>query len=161
MTIEKMLKKTAKKIYHFRHPSLLSLIVFETIKTIINTRLGTKILYFSAKHNLYNLFLSFVRYDANVDLADRKGNTVLHVASQYGSTAIAEVIIAISKNVNVQNIDGDTPLHYSVKYGCMDVMQKLLQSGADINCQNHLGESPLHIAAQCSDGVILGLLAKG
>ncbi|GFR24163.1 uncharacterized protein TNCT_412341 [Trichonephila clavata] len=43
----------------------------------------------------------------------------------------------------------------------MDVMQKLLQSGADINCQNHLGESPLHIAAQCSDGVVLGLLAKG
>lgn len=73
MTVEKILQKAAKKIYHLRHPSILSLLVRAAFKEIINSRFGTKILHFSAKRNLYNLFLFLVKYDANVDAVNKKG----------------------------------------------------------------------------------------
>ena len=73
MNIEKILKEAAKKVYRFKHPSIISFMVFETINAIINTRLGAKILHSCAKHDFYNVFEFFVKYDANVDVADRKG----------------------------------------------------------------------------------------
>ncbi|WP_353285316.1 ankyrin repeat domain-containing protein [Wolbachia endosymbiont (group A) of Beris morrisii] len=76
MTVEKILQKAAKEIYHLRHPSILSLLVRAVFKWIINSRLGVSFLHFAAEKNFYSIIKLLVKHGANVDAADKEGNTV-------------------------------------------------------------------------------------
>ncbi len=141
MTVEKILQKAAKEIYHFRHPSIFSLLVSAVFKWIINSRLGVRFLHFAAEKNFYNIIRFLVKHGANVDAADREGNTVLHVASIFGFIEIVQTVAARTENINVYNIYGNTPLHFSIKYKQLYAMQRLLRYGADINVRSEVMKS--------------------
>lgn len=80
-----------------------------------------------------------------INLADKHGNTPLHVAS--GLRVGIDVISHLIENgarVNLPNNDGFTPLHSAAISGDKGIMRRLLQAGADIEHKANNGyETPL------------------
>lgn len=88
---------------------------------------------------------------ADVNVADRKGNTALHYAVFAGKAELVEVLLQNGAKVNIQNSDGNTPLHLvcqSEKDRRVMVMLKLLKHSANVFLKNKNNATPLDIATQ-------------
>jgi len=72
-----------------------------------------------------------------LDCEDQYGNSLLNVATQYGSFDIAMVLIKNGANVNSTNHEGNTPLHYAVDYNYSNLTDLLCESGANENIKNN------------------------
>merc|ERR1712228_640970 len=111
--------------------------------------------------NNYNLLKQFVaKYDVPINIADDRGDTILHHmirAADYD--AIYELLNALKPNQRFQfdarNDDGNTVLHEMVKKNDYDELKHLLNI-IDIKSEitrslkvfNESGESPLYLALQ-------------
>nr|XP_014345802.1 PREDICTED: NF-kappa-B inhibitor delta [Latimeria chalumnae] len=131
-----------------------------------------------------------IKFGADVNLSDQKGQTALHLATTYGFPGVIEAIISsgVPVIVEARNFEGFTPLHCAVishnsrmqwlpapghahphmlplaneKLRCI---QLLLSMGANLTSQAH-GNTALHMAAglhNCSyqDRIIQLLLSHG
>lgn len=77
--------------------------------------------------------------DAGVDLlvADRAGNTLLHVAAYAGDGEMCRYLSErAGLDVNAQTVDGRTPLHCAVSVNSGIAVDHLLQMGADPSITN-------------------------
>ena len=84
--------------------------------------------------------------DANV--REKKGKTVLMIASSIGFIKIVKILIANGADVNAIEEDiGRTALMYSAWRGDTAVVEALLGKGSGVNVQNKFGETALMYAA--------------
>jgi ankyrin repeat protein len=84
-----------------------------------------------------------VRYKANVNDQNLKGETPLHLAHK------PDVINFLLKNgatIDVRDHSGSTPLHIAASKDALLLVQCLVNNEADINVQNLRGETPLDLA---------------
>ena len=51
--------------------------------------------------------------EANINVKDEYGNTLLHYASLYGRSKIVKYLINKGADINKKNNKGNTPLHYA------------------------------------------------
>ena len=83
---------------------------------------------------------------ADVNAADRSGETALHEAARFSDHA--EVILAlvnVGADVHARRFDGGTPLHTAVASGdSPQVVEALVAAGADVNARDNAGNTPLH-----------------
>ena len=86
---------------------------------------------------------------ADVNKADKDGETPLHCASRIDHTETVRLLIAAGADVNKANKRGETPLHAATgKLNTEIVIVKLLiAAGADVNKANKRGEPPLYRAS--------------
>ena len=78
---------------------------------------------------------------------DRKGRTLLHVASESGRTDIMHYLISSGVvNLNAQDEDGSTALHLAVDSKHTGTVDLLLKCGAISMIKNRDNDPPLHIA---------------
>jgi len=107
----------------------------------------------------------FVSHGVDVNTRDRRGNTLLHYATQY-SWALGEWIVAdllqLGADPNIRNKNGETPLHVAVRsggdvVGRIKVIKTLLEHGADPHIRDKNGKTPLDYA---TDDVAEVLRAK-
>ena len=93
---------------------------------------------------------------------DRKGRTLLHVASESGSTDIMHYLISSGVvNLNAQDEDGSTALHLAVDSKHTGTVDLLLKCGAISTIKNRDNDPPLHIALRSPDSVdIVSSFAK-
>jgi len=94
---------------------------------------------------------------ADVNAADKDGNTPLHVASGCGTGVarldLVEALLAKGARVDPRNRWGDTPLlAVAAAAGGQDLMTLLLSHGADIKAADNEGSTVLHRIA----GMITG-----
>lgn len=93
----------------------------------------------------------------NINVQDRKGNTLLHDAADDGSWIAVEELLQKGADPNIQNSSGNTPLHKALD---TDVIILLLRAKTDLNIKNRFGNTPLHEAAiEGSENKMLLLLA--
>ncbi len=64
---------------------------------------------------------------------DPKGNTPLGYASEYGHSAVAQLLIKAGADINAKNDAGVAPLHYACLYGNKNIVEMLVANGVDIN----------------------------
>lgn len=81
-----------------------------------------------------------------VDEADERGDTLLHVAARLRNPFLANLLLANGAEINAQNLEGNTPLHIAVTVGSRPIVRLLVGSHADVNIPNHADETPMHIA---------------
>ena len=82
-------------------------------------------------------------HDEWIDVADRNGDTPLHVACCYNHKKIVKVLLESAANVHVRNSSGFAPLHVTESAG---IVKLLLQFGADPMAVDKKGRTSLFCA---------------
>ncbi|MBN8827726.1 MAG: ankyrin repeat domain-containing protein [Sphingobacteriia bacterium] len=85
---------------------------------------------------------------ADVTIANRYGNTPLHVAINYPNTPIPQLLINNGADKEAKNIFGDTPLFTAVKNKNLAGVELMLNNGAELDVVNNDDITPLHFAAE-------------
>ena len=84
---------------------------------------------------------------AELNVADKRGETPLHWAAQGGHKEVGRLLIENRADVNVADEYGRTPLHEAIKNDKKEVARLLIESGAEVNMADKDGETPLHKGA--------------
>jgi ankyrin repeat protein len=84
---------------------------------------------------------------ANVNAADRSGNTPLIWAARAGQTEAVKVLLAAGADVNLKNLAGLTPLMDAARRGYSETSKLLLKKGADVNATTDYGLTALMLTA--------------
>ncbi|MFH1420187.1 MAG: M14 family zinc carboxypeptidase [Planctomycetota bacterium] len=114
----------------------------------------------------------FLRYEADVNAADRRGVTPLHVAASSDDVKLVRMLLDAGATINAVNASGETPLHVAARMARPNVLAALLASRSDVNARNASGQTPLHLlgigarvhdeASQAQlDALANGLIAAG
>ncbi|KAM9847129.1 receptor-interacting serine/threonine-protein kinase 4 [Aulostomus maculatus] len=101
--------------------------------------------------------------NANSNLANARGSTPLHLATERSLKTLAELLLCRrSTNVNAKDEDQYTALHWAAQNGDEAITRLLLDRGAAINETDGQGRTPSHIACQHGqENVIRVLLSRG
>jgi|SRR3989344_379139 len=95
---------------------------------------------------------------ANINAADRCGDTALLKAIYVGANKIVELLLTSGANINQANNHGATPLIAAVAKTFIDLVKILIKKGAVINFRNNMGHIALRTAAHYNRVDILNLL---
>lgn len=101
--------------------------------------------------------------NANPNLANARGTTPLHLATEKHLKPLAELLLSRrSSNVNAKDEDQYTALHWAAQNGDEAITRLLLDRGAAINETDGQGRTPAHVACQHGqENVIRVLLSRG
>ncbi|KAM4544605.1 receptor-interacting serine/threonine-protein kinase 4 [Odontesthes bonariensis] len=101
--------------------------------------------------------------NANPNLANARGSTPLHLATEKHLKPLAELLLGRrSTNVNAKDEDQYTALHWAAQNGDEAITRLLLDRSAAINETDGQGRTPAHVACQHGqENVIRVLLSRG
>jgi hypothetical protein len=102
-------------------------------------------------HMDINIIKFLIKHGADVNLADRRGNTPLHLVmlqNPFKVMVYVMILIKSGADVNMTNIYGSTPLHLALRmsFPNIKIVKLLIKNGANLNQLNNGGESPLYYA---------------
>jgi ankyrin repeat protein len=96
--------------------------------------------------------------------APEDGSTSLHIAVEYGHTAILERLLQTAVGPHLSTFDyiERTPLHCAAERGDVEAARMLLEAGADVNAANEdrAGDSALTKAVEAGRSDMVALLIK-
>ncbi|EAY17857.1 ankyrin repeat protein, putative [Trichomonas vaginalis G3] len=93
----------------------------------------------------------FINSDANLDIRDEDGNSVLHFLCTRFSLELIEVLIANGVDIDARSNCGNTPLISAASCNEMETAKILINLGADINAANDENYTALDYARQCNN----------
>ncbi len=100
----------------------------------------------AAKTGKVKMIKSLLEQGADVNVADKLGNTPLIFASKIGDTPTVDMLLAHNADVNKQNNAGATSLMLAAKYGHEHIINKLLDHNADPLITNNSGTTAATMA---------------
>jgi ankyrin repeat protein len=109
-----------------------------------------------------------LEHRASVHVWNEKGQTPLHVASEYHLPGIVALLLKFGMDVDAQDNDNMTPLLLAASRSTIPssdargttAAQLLLEHGASVHVRNKTGQTPLHLASQHHLPGIVALLLK-
>jgi len=87
---------------------------------------------------------------ANVNLADKSGNTAAHPAAGLGHAPCLRLLLDAGANLEAKNADGYTPLHHAAREGHAECCSLLLSKGCNANARSPLGQVSACLQTACS-----------
>jgi ankyrin repeat protein len=93
-----------------------------------------------------------IKYGANINMKNNKGQTVLYYIIQKGLEVPAEVLIRLGANVNIKTDKNQTPLMAAAFSGSLKIVKLLIEYGSDINSVDINGNNAMHYA--CYDNPV-------
>ncbi|KAE8599772.1 hypothetical protein XENTR_v10017317 [Xenopus tropicalis] len=102
------------------------------------------------------------KFRSNVLARTKEGNTLMHIASQYGHPETALAFLKRGVLLHMPNKAGAVCLHAAATRGHVAVVRALLQKGAHVDARTKDNYTALHIAAEsCKPLVVQTLLGFG
>jgi len=131
---------------------------------------GRTLLHMAAYQGLFKVAQMLLQRDGavkkHVNARNKKGQTALHLASEYHYPRIVALLLKVGLDVDAQDNDNMTPLLLASGRDTFDdargtaTAQVLLEHGASVHVRNKNGQTPLHLASQCHHSSIVALLLK-
>ncbi|KAB7496502.1 Palmitoyltransferase Hip14, partial [Armadillidium nasatum] len=117
-------------------------------------------LHWATRQGHLGMVVLLMKYNADPTLRDGEGCACVHLAAQFGHTAIVAYLLARGDNVNLLDKNGMTPLMWSAyRVTSLDPTRLLLTFGASTNIADRLhGNTALHWAIQAKNHVAFGVL---
>ncbi|CAB1442640.1 unnamed protein product [Pleuronectes platessa] len=124
---------------------------------------GGSLLHHSITMNNEEALKFLLMNNANPNLANARGSTPLHLATEKHLKPLAELLLGRrSTNINAKDEDQYTALHWAAQNGDEAITRLLLDRGAAINETDGQGRTPAHVACQHGqENVIRVLLSRG
>ncbi|MVW70545.1 ankyrin repeat domain-containing protein [Bordetella sp. 15P40C-2] len=97
---------------------------------------------------LEEILKDFCKNGADVNAADRKGNTALILAARYGERDLVNLLLCLGANVNHRNHWQYTALMHGAENGSIGIVASLLDARADPNISTSGGFNALMAAAR-------------
>ena len=106
-------------------------------------------LYEASANNNVELVRLLLDIGADINLANRDGETPLYVASLFGYVKMVRILAERGANINKANNVGATPLWIASAQGNEGIVIMLVENRADINkATNSAGDTPLYVASE-------------
>jgi len=103
---------------------------------------GENILHLLAgKPNQKEIISYFLAKGADVNKANKDGNTPFMIAAGARENGALELLLPAAKNINLKNLKGESALTFAVKSGTPDNVALLLNKGADVNVTDKDGNN--------------------
>jgi ankyrin repeat protein len=88
-----------------------------------------------------------IKAKAEVNAVSGEGaETALHIASDKGNIAVAELLISKGASLSIRDSNGLTPLLLACKAGQISMARMLISKGADLEAEDNDGNTATHIA---------------
>uniref|UniRef100_A0A0N4ZXD3 Protein kinase domain-containing protein n=1 Tax=Parastrongyloides trichosuri TaxID=131310 RepID=A0A0N4ZXD3_PARTI len=101
--------------------------------------------------NLVGLEQLVIRHEVNLNVANKLGETSMHIASGSGHDKVVLYLRSQGVPVDVKDRRGDTPLFWAARNGHNNILKLLSKDkGVNINHINKSGETALHVATRYS-----------
>jgi ankyrin repeat protein len=107
-----------------------------------------------------SLLIQLLTEGADINAADRNGETLLFDAAETESDGIAQLLLEAGADVNAAAKSGVTPLHAAAAAGHAQVVQLLLQAGAKTDAAAKSGRNALYAAAVAGHHEVVQLLLQ-
>uniref|UniRef100_A0A0N5CAU5 Protein kinase domain-containing protein n=1 Tax=Strongyloides papillosus TaxID=174720 RepID=A0A0N5CAU5_STREA len=109
--------------------------------------------------NLVGLEQLAIRHEVNLDVANKLGETSMHIASGAGHDKVVLYLRSQNVPVDVKDRRGDTPLIWAARNGHNNVIKILCKDkNVNINHVNKSGETALHVATRYSQSSSIQIL---
>ncbi|MFP4190533.1 MAG: ankyrin repeat domain-containing protein [Candidatus Hydrogenedentota bacterium] len=100
------------------------------------------------------------RAPGDLELADNRGRTLLHIAAERGQADIAAYLLDEGADPDSTDENDARPLHKAAAANHIAIAEHLVASGAHVNRRDNEGQSPLHVAAREGAMAVLELLIR-
>ena len=105
-----------------------------------------------------------LEHGANIHMQNKKGQTALHLASQFQLSQIVALLLKLGLDVDAKDNDDMTALHLAIteprNLRTAGAAQVLLEHGASVHMRNKDGQTPLHLALLHQNSIIVAWLLK-
>jgi ankyrin repeat protein len=106
--------------------------------------------------NIRDIVTLFIKFNANVNLADFEGCTPLHHAvREPNMTSSIELLLRAEASVNAKDRRGMTPLHFLFDLDDKEMVELLLRHGCNVNEQDINGSTMLSCAVLVGNEVMV------
>lgn len=123
---------------------------------------GMSLLHYAVQLDNEEAVRLLLLYNANPNIANKRGSTPLHLAAEKNLNVIAELLLGKKANVNAKDEDLWTPLHFAAQSGEETLSRLLLDRSASTSEVDFEGRTALHVACQHShENVVRVLLSRG
>ncbi len=112
------------------------------------------------KKELAGLIINQIKAGANVNIADKSGQTALMVLAARGTVDDVKLIVEKGADVKATNKAGMTPLLIAVRAGSSDIVSYLIEKNANPNDATPDGKTALEIARKQNDEKIIEILMR-
>lgn len=121
---------------------------------------STPVHYAAWKDSTVSQVRELLRFDAEVNIQNDRGQAPLHYAVEYNSVQTASCLIKAGAQLDIKDEDGVTPLFACLRADSPDLTRLLLAQGASVHEKTSTGNTILHIAAEKSNVRTINLLAE-
>jgi ankyrin repeat protein len=97
----------------------------------------------AAQRNNAKTIRNIIKHGAEVNIANKNGDTSVYIAAEEGHLAVVRALIELGADVNIPGNDGITPVFIAAQERHMAVVKVLVQNGADVNIAHNNGNTPV------------------
>jgi ankyrin repeat protein len=123
----------------------------------------------AVEHRQRSIILLLLQYDIQLNRADQRGNTPLHLAARMGFVEVVQIFLDQRCGVGPRNAAQMTPIQLAAQHGHLDVVKALYEHvsskpNSDPKLKPHLSTEPtlsaLEVAAMADQVLVVDYLAQ-
>lgn len=115
---------------------------------LINDDYRNRMIHIAAKSKHEKILKLLLALKANIDIANKDGDTPLHFAVKHNQYNNAEQLIKMGANLNTGNKKGETPIFESARNGNIGMMRLLYSAGANHYEKNNDGDNLINVCVK-------------